>query len=367
MKPTSIINSLFLALTTTILTHATPSFQPIRTGYGSNGIHSVIRDSIPHPGWSGHHVYLFRPDIDDGMRPVVFFCHGIGADDPQNYDALITHLVSTGFCVIYSPYRTSQAMIMPQPAYGKMWDGLSKGAQHWSGLIDTSRIGFVGHSYGGGAVPSHMRRAIIERGWGYNGAFMFIMAPWYCHHITQNELRYFPGHVKMIVQVYEDDRVNDHRMAADIVSSIGISPADKRLVTLHSDALGGAVLSADHGTPQDPVDALDYYGIYRLIDALADCAFTGSRHARSVAFGPESFEHRRMGAWSDGTPVTFLTSATALEHPLPQKCVVNFWGHSMNPRTKFGERMGFVARQIVNTPQTLWHYGRHAAWVAVRD
>ena len=34
----------------------------------------------------------------------VFFCHGIGADNPVFYMQLIRHLVSWGYAVLYSPY-----------------------------------------------------------------------------------------------------------------------------------------------------------------------------------------------------------------------------------------------------------------------
>ena len=50
-------------------------------------------------------------------------------------------------------------------------------------------------------------------------------------------------------------------------------------------------------------DALDYYGTWKLLDALTDAAFYGKN--RKYALG-DTPEQRYMGKWSDGTPVKEL-------------------------------------------------------------
>jgi hypothetical protein len=51
------------------------------------------------------------------------------------------------------------------------------------------------------------------------------------------------------------------------------------------------------------VDAIDWYGYWKLFDALCDAAFRGKN--RKVALG-NTPEQRYMGKWSDGTPVKEL-------------------------------------------------------------
>ena len=51
----------------------------------------------------------------------------------------------------------------------------------------------------------------------------------------------------------------------------------------------------------DPLDALDWYGTWKLFDALADCVVAG--HDCNVNFGDTPAE-RFMGVWSDGVPVS---------------------------------------------------------------
>ncbi|RME06987.1 MAG: hypothetical protein D6812_00825, partial [Deltaproteobacteria bacterium] len=52
------------------------------------------------------------------------------------------------------------------------------------------------------------------------------------------------------------------------------------------------------------VDALDFYGYWKLFDALCDAAFYQGKN-REYALGNTS-KQRFMGRWSDGTPVEEL-------------------------------------------------------------
>jgi hypothetical protein len=51
------------------------------------------------------------------------------------------------------------------------------------------------------------------------------------------------------------------------------------------------------------VDALDFYGTWKLFDGLTDAAFFGKN--REYALG-DTPEQRFMGKWSDGAPVKEL-------------------------------------------------------------
>jgi hypothetical protein len=60
------------------------------------------------------------------------------------------------------------------------------------------------------------------------------------------------------------------------------------------------VSSAD---PSALVNALDYYGLWKLFDALCDAAFYS--RSREYALG-NTTKQRFMGRWSDGVPVKEL-------------------------------------------------------------
>ena len=50
-------------------------------------------------------------------------------------------------------------------------------------------------------------------------------------------------------------------------------------------------------------DALDFYGFWKLIDALTDAAFYGKNREYALGNTPQQ---RYMGDWSDGRPVKEL-------------------------------------------------------------
>jgi len=65
---------------------------------------------------------------------------------------------------------------------------------------------------------------------------------------------------------------------------------------------GGAGSETD--SPRNPaVNALDYYGTWKLFDALCDAAFYGK--SREYALG-NTPQQRFMGKWSDGVAVKEL-------------------------------------------------------------
>ena len=337
--------------------------MPIDSGLGAKGIWETDVDSVAHPKWCGHHVYLFHPRHMKSAAPAVFFCHGVGADNPILYSQLIRHIVSWGYAVLYSPYRKSLAMRSPIRAYATMQVGFDTGMKKWSALIDTSKIGYVGHSFGGGAVPALAWKTLAERRWGTRGAFLFIMAPWYSYQITQNQLEKFPKNVKVIIETFDDDRVNDPRMAIDIFKNIGVPSDEKEFVRVDSDtSSGGMALVADHDVPQGiyafgwDVNALDYHGVYRLVNALARCAFDNDTAAKSVALGHGSLRQRFMGTWRDGRPVKELYTNQIPEIRYPQARYMNFWNHAANPRARYAPTFDTTASRITGISATIRNY-----------
>jgi hypothetical protein len=271
-------------------------------------------------------------------------------------------MVSKGFVVLYSPFRTPSAMMKPMVAYRVMWAGFEKGVSAWDGYIDKSRIGVVGHSHGGGAAAWVMRTAIVDKKWGTNGAFMFVMAPWYVNGLSQWQLKNFPKHVKMIVQVYEDDRVNDHRIGKDLYNTIGIPRGEKAFVVVRSDYSEENALVADHDVPvgsiaeAGSVNALDYYAVYRLLDALASYAFNANSFGKSIALGDDGEQQDDAGMWPCGRPVCPMCRYSNPRMVRTQQFCVNFWYHAMNPRTRVNKRLPRPLRLALHSPVTLWNY-----------
>src|SRR4051812_23467778 len=87
----------------------------------------------------------------------------------------------------------------------------------------------------------------------------------------------------------------------------GVQIDRKDLVEVRSDGHGEPLLFASHPMPATGVfgtlDALDWYGTWKLLDGLMGCAFEGAWCAYALGNTPEQ---RFMGEWSDGVPVLEL-------------------------------------------------------------
>jgi Secretion system C-terminal sorting domain len=171
--------------------------------------------------------------------------------------------------------------------YDILLHGFQLAARNYPNIIDTTRVGFTGHSFGGGALFGLSHRCFTENNWGENGRLLFSLAPWYSYELSQAQLQSFPANTKLIMQVYDDDTVNDHRMAMDVFNNINIPNDEKDFILVKSDTIQGYIYAADHAVPgtYQVFDALDYYAFYRLLDALCDYTFNGNLAGKAVALG----------------------------------------------------------------------------------
>ncbi|MDQ4120148.1 MAG: hypothetical protein M3209_01610 [Acidobacteriota bacterium] len=284
---------------------------PARGDYGSEGQFAVTRQSINNPEPNAPapvSVYLPENASAKTRVGVVFFAHGFGGTDFQYYDALSRQIASNGYAVVFAPY-TSNLLTSNMARYQQMWAGFQAAAQQFGSILDTTRVGFAGHSYGAGAVPELARRAVAA-GWGTNGLFIFSMAPWYSWGTNYEQI---PASAKLIVQVYWDDETNQHLIGVNDVWNRLPQITEKRWQMIRA-AQTTCYLSAGHGIPvtgnrdkPEEINAFDYWAVWRKLHALADYTFTENSRAKFVAF-----DETQMGKWrlSGMRPVTPLETTT---------------------------------------------------------
>lgn len=210
---------------------------------------------------------------------------------------------------------------------------------------DIDKFAIVGHS-GGGALTANITALAISSDLPKPKAIMPVQGA--------NRLGTAKGKPKREVFPYEDfSKIPSDTLilavsgdedieAGDVFAkklldeTPHIPSANINLVTLRSDYHGKPPLVADHASPSAPldsydairnsqrrerfvkrliekvagyllpgpeVDALDYYGYWKLFDALCETAFYGKN--REYALG-NTTQQRYMGEWSDGTPVKEL-------------------------------------------------------------
>lgn len=307
--------------------------------FGGPAPYSVVTETLPSPDWPGHVVTVYRPSGVTGPRPTWFFAHGFGGISPTFYAELLTHLASHGSVAVFSPYPITSGG-RPDDAYATLFDGFVAAANRFPDLIDTTRVGFGGHCYGGGAVPALALRGLREKGWGRNGLALLMLAPWYSFFVSDADLSSFPAQTQAIVQVYEADTVNDHRMAIDVFNHLNLPASEKDFLVVRTDRIDGYNYNADHlvptgvGTPRPGAsfDALDVWGVLRMAQALTASALERDPAARAVALGNGSAAQTQMGVAPSGRVLRpmFETDAPIPVYPEDR---YNFAFHnSANPR-----------------------------------
>lgn len=315
------------------------SIQKPASGYGADGNYEVAEIDFNNPQYTGTQVSIFYPKGITSPRPTIFFSHPFGGEE-KDYNIELYHFIAKkGYVVVFVPYRTVDISV--DHRYQTLWEGFIKAATDYPNIIDTQKVGFMGHSFGGGASIDLAYKAFTEKGWGQNARFLFTMAPWYSFNwnsplTTQQQLQSFPANTKMITQVYDEDTVNDHRMAIDIFKNINISATEKDFIYFKSSAINGYNYITDHAMPSSrkAFDALDYYGVYRLLDAMMDYSFNGNVNAKNVALGNGSMAQVTMPSYKGQS----MAPLEVTDNPAPKYLQSKYQfscGSSTNPRSNY--------------------------------
>ncbi|MBO2012624.1 T9SS type A sorting domain-containing protein [Hymenobacter negativus] len=276
--------------------YADPNYPKPISGYGSDGPHPVATVSFPNLNFLGRNIEVYYPADATGRVPTIFYSHAFGGNVSSNISGVLEFAARKGYAIVFVPYQTTGVTVADR--YTNLLQGFRRAARRYPTIIDTTRVGFLGHSFGGGASFGNGLRCFLDNGWGQNGRFIYSLAPWYVYNLTPTELASFPGNTRLLVEIFNDDDTNDHRMAIDAFRNVNIPAAEKDFLMLRSDTLANHTYLADHVVPNTAAafDALDYYAYYRLLDALCDYTFNGSLAGKNVALGHGSTAQVTMPA-----------------------------------------------------------------------
>lgn len=290
-----------------------PPTQPA-TGPGGAAV-AYDRVVVAHKGGQPGGYWLFEPADPHGggatpaarvPLPVALFFAGaccdetaLGGDDPAPYRAWIDHVVRRGTVVVVPTFQVKTALNDAVTAVRAALADLGGGTHP---PTDPARLLAFGHSYGGVLAVNYAAVAAKER----------LPVPIALMPTTPGcgcllaDLSAIPATTRLVVVVGSDDNFVGETDAKRIWAELPQIPADRKdYVRLMSDFHGQPALFADHPMPATsdwgPLDALDWYGTWKLFDALVACAVAGQGCATS--FGDTPAE-RFMGTWSDGVPVT---------------------------------------------------------------
>jgi len=323
----------------------TPPPQPATGPGGAQYSHAGVTKN--HYGKGGQEYWIFEPDSPrPRSAPVIVFLHGWGGMNPLFYGAWIDHLVKRGNIVIYPRYQ--ETLLTPLREFTPNTISAVKDAvarlQTEPGHVtpELNKFAAVGHSMGG-LLAANLAALAAESKLPRVRAIMSVEPG-----ITESpinfalaDLKKLPADTLLLALAGDQDTlVRDTDAKRIYYESTRIPVANKDFITLVTDTHGAPGLVASHraptaidksydsgeglsGTPagtSDPignapqvkrrvrpetmqVNALDYYGTWKLFDGLCDAAFTGKNREYALGNTPQQ---RFMGRWSDGVPVKEL-------------------------------------------------------------
>ena len=251
--------------------------QPLSGGiYGAMGEHSVRKISVasPWPNYAGNDdlkVDLYIPADMTGKRPTVFFIAGWHMYHSESYYSLLYFIASQGYNCVYIPY------VHPDPTNNPdlLLTILDSVVQQFAPMIDTTRVGYAGHSEGAGFI---FYLAKDRPQWGTNGRFLFSMAAWWGFNLPATGDVDYPAGTNMIIQMGNPalDTETDPRQNIDFLLHNNIPAEQKTYLYLPGDdnhpAIHGISYSGiDNGSYT--YDALQQVGLLRPLESLMHYSF----------------------------------------------------------------------------------------------
>jgi pimeloyl-ACP methyl ester carboxylesterase len=308
--------------------------------------------------------WIYEPaDPKPQSAPLIVFLHGWSATNPATYGAWLDHLVKRGNIVVYPRYQAD--LRTPTRTFTSNAAGAIRAAiktlQSEPNHVrpDLDHFAVVGHSVGGLLAANMAAVARAEN----LPAVRAVMAvepartwnPIAATNVELKNLAMIPADTLLIALSGDRDELARDTDAKRVYNeSTKVAPQNKNYIVLVTDNHGQPPLEAWHGAPAgantaydngerregnrsgpiaeavreriqermrgaegdaglpqvpDPnsveagVNAMDFYGLWKLFDGLCDAAFFGKN--RKFALG-DTKEQRFMGLWSDGSPVKEL-------------------------------------------------------------
>jgi len=298
--------------------------QPLSGPGGRNYLHDDIRVTDRADQADGF--WLFEPaSPTPDSAHVVIFLHGYGAINPMIYGDWLEHLVRKGNTVIYPRY---QKKIFP-PRTHRFADWAVTGIHN---ALDTLRNGdhalpitrylsITGHSYGGALaanlsanyeeyqLPKPVAVLLCSPGTGpFKGALL-------------DSYENIPEDTKLLVMISEKDKTVGDKLGKRVFATAKNTRIKHLILQLQDRRFKNRDIRAGHNESYSVnhrldfgkrtmvtrraenvsrLDAVDYFGYWKFLDALHTC--TRSGNYCNFATG-NTFEQAFMGYWSDGMAV----------------------------------------------------------------
>jgi len=285
-------------------------------------------------------VYVFVPAQPalHGNVPMVLLHHGWQGMNPLNFGALIDHLARSGQVVIYPVYQLSadtSPQVVTQNAAGADRRGIDALERQLGLRPDPQRVLYVGYSMG---AAISLNLALDPARFQLPAPRALVLeAPGDAYHVAHGddarsiigEVEKLPADLPVAILTGSADTSIGLPTARKLAARLCQIRADRRvLMVLPSDEHAGKTVHAVHGSPGAPdsrydfalrrndiptqipgrdgfepsgsLNQLDFYGYWKVIDAMVDSL--PERNLPDAVFGHGTPAQLYLGTWQDGSP-----------------------------------------------------------------
>lgn len=217
---------------------------------------------------------IYYPEKIKTMKalPVVFFIPGWKSTRHKSYRLILNFIASHGYVAIMA--KDDQGEFRSDYLQTYLTDAIKK----FSFKLDTSKIGVIGYSSGGGHAFSILNNLSKKKKWGENGRFILSLDPWFSFDMNKSDMQNLPSNTNVIVMKFANDHyLTDTRTSINqfaLLKSIATHKKDYHFIE-EADHL--YVFKNEHVKEQDK--------ILKPLDGLLIYTFENSKNeeARKVA------------------------------------------------------------------------------------
>lgn len=253
--------------------------------FGEVGTHQVSTISLNE---NQNSVAYYPSDINtmDHKTPVLFFISGwTNSAAASTYDTLFKFIASHGYTVIYQLQGatfSSNYAIAGLDAFLTTND--TDVVNTIISNIDTTKIGVLGHSAGGGMTLTVLKH-LSDMGYGTNGRLVMMYDPWFAFEMNESDIQSLPNNTNVVLEQFgtrgnNDTNGTDARIPLTLYSLLSSIPTNNKDYYVYDQQ------GADHGYPYgNNRPYADMQGILKPLDALMYYTFENpeDEEARVVA------------------------------------------------------------------------------------
>ena len=240
--------------------------------YGVKGKYSV---ASPWEEPDSNMSVVYYPSIisKSSPTPVVFFAPGWESVNHKSYETLLKFIASHGYTVIYAKDDTGAYSGKHLIRYFREMMNNSEVEPY----VDTSRIGVIGHSSGGGHAFKILKE-FSDEGWGSKGRFLLSLDPWFAFDMNKSDMKALPSNTNVVIIQFgkggeSKSNGTDTRVPLSeyyLLSSIPKSQKDYQVYE-----------SATHSYPVGAKNYNEMQGILKPLDALMEYTFKSSKNLKA--------------------------------------------------------------------------------------